>query len=291
MKNVKKLAIMMLATMLVGTLLASEVSSIACKPLLSITAPSSVYEYQSFLIRVKFQNNPISGAMVTIKSGNQTYFSGTTDFSGYVYPVISGIDQTKTMTITATKTGYQQATKGLVVYPAQLFIVAPSSVYENEQFTVHVTSHNESVAGAYVDFNGMEHQTNQNGTTNFVAPAIENMSESFIIFAHKFGYFNATVSITVMKETPQNPELFIQAPDYAYEYQDFMIMVSCENNSIPGALVTISAGNQTYYTNTTNEFGFVFGYIYGISHSMNMTIMASKSGYESATHVIYIINQ
>jgi len=291
MKNVKKLAIMTLAIMLVGILSTSGVSSIACKkqpqyPLLSITAPSTVYEYQTFMVRVTSLNNPVAGAKVTITASGQTYFTSYTDSNGYVCACISGIDQTKNMTITATKTGYLPGTAWLVVYDVpQLVIQAPSSVYENQQFMVRITANNQPVVGADVVFNDIIEQTNLNGTVNFIAPEV-NMTHNFLITACKYGYLNATASILVVN-IPQYPQLVISAPLSVLENQEFTVHIFANNQSVPGVSVIFSAFNMTKLTNSNGTVNF---WAPEVNVNTVFSINAFKNGYLSATASITVIN-
>jgi hypothetical protein len=289
MKNVKKLAIMTLAIMLVGILLTGSVSSIACKkqpqyPLLLITAPSSVNENQQFMVRITANNQSVVGANVVFNGiTKQTNLNGTVNF------IAPEVNITHSFTISASKTGYISATASILVinipqYP-QLVINAPSSVYENQQFTVQITANNQPVASAHVVFNGINKLTNSNGATNFLAPEV-NMTHSFSVFAYKSGYLNATSSILVIN-IPQYPQLVINAPSSVYEGQDFLVTITAGNQSVAGAYVVFN--DITEQTNLNGTVYFTAPYV---NMTQSFTIFAYKYGYlnDTASITVYIID-
>jgi|GEM_PF-5438834 len=203
MKNVKKLAIMTLAIMLIGILPMSSVSSIPsigqpyC-PHLSITAPSTVYENQEFTVHVFANNQPVPGAWVSFSAfpnmAKQTNSDGIVNFWA------PEVDADTVYTITASKIGYSSATASITVINQQLVIQAPSSVIENQEFTVHVFANNQPVPGAWVSFSAfpnMAKQTNSDGIVNFWAPEVD-ADTVYTITASKIGYSSATASITVI---------------------------------------------------------------------------------------------
>jgi len=184
---------------------------------LIIWAPSFVDESEYFGILVTAGNETASGTLVTITAGNQTFYANYTDYSGFLFAYIEGIDFITNMTITASKSSYVTGTKSLTVFPyqtiQQLQIFAPSSVDENEMFLVNISIDNMSIPNAFVSFNGETKQTNFNGTVTFIAPDV-NITHDFLIVAFKYGYMNGSTTITVINIDQLQPYLVYVDDDY-----------------------------------------------------------------------------
>ncbi len=158
----------------------------------------------------------------------------------------------------------------IVKEPLYLTLDIPESVYENEEFTISVTSDGDEVEGVSIILNDSEV-----GTTDSNGELIYTPIETgeFKVTASKSGYESDSDNIEVIY---QPKALEISAPQLVDRNETIVISITSEGNSVSGATVmfggvdlgtTSNNGNITY---TPDQVG---------TH----TITASKSGYQDAS--------
>ena len=163
----------------------------------------------------------------------------------------------------------------IVEEPLYLDLDIPNSVYENEEFTISVTSDGDEVEDVSIFFDDSEI-----GTTDSNGELIYTPVETgeFKVTASKSGYESDSEDIEILYQ----PKLLeISAPLLADRDETIVISVTSEGKSVSGVTVmfgsndlgtTPSSGNITH---TPDQIG---------TH----TITASKSGYQDASRDIDI---
>jgi len=163
----------------------------------------------------------------------------------------------------------------IVKEPLYLDLDIPNSVFENEEFTISVTSDGDEVEDVSIILNDSEI-----GTTDSNGELIYTPIETgeFTVTASKSGYESDSDNIEVIY---QPKALEISAPQLVDKDEPIVISVTSEGNSVSGVTVmfgsndlgtTAASGDITY---TPDQVG---------TH----TITASKSGYQDASKDIDI---
>jgi nitrous oxidase accessory protein NosD len=165
---------------------------------LSINAPSTVDEEETFLVIISSNSLPIENAKVDFLDG--TYF---TNQNGKVYLRAPAVEYDTNYTIRANKSGYLDALVRILVKDSnpspedQLVISAPPFIVENQEFLITVTASSTPIANVMANFSDITYMTNANGTAILTSPSVEN-DTMYLITASKTGYRSATVSIIVV---------------------------------------------------------------------------------------------
>ncbi len=163
----------------------------------------------------------------------------------------------------------------IVEEPLYLELEIPSSVYQNEDLTIKVTSDGDEVKGAAIKFGDAEIGTTDSSGELVYVP---EDAGSFTVTASMSGYESDSDDIEVLY---QPKVLMVSAPLVVDRGESIVISVTSEGAGISGASVkfgnkdlgtTPASGNITY---TPDEVG-------------TFTISASKSGYQDATKDIDI---
>ena len=163
----------------------------------------------------------------------------------------------------------------IVKEPLYLDLDIPNSVYNNEEFTISVTSDGDEVEDVSIIFNDSEI-----GTTDSSGELIYTPIETgeFKVTASKSGYESDSKNIEVLY---QPKALEISAPLVVDRNETIVISVTSEGKSVSG--VTVMFGSNDL--GTTPPSG-------NITHTPDQigthTITASKSGYQDASKDIDI---
>jgi S-layer protein (TIGR01567 family) len=163
----------------------------------------------------------------------------------------------------------------IVEEPLYLDLDIPNSVYENEEFTIMVTSDGDEVEDVSIIFDDSEI-----GTTDSNGELIYTPVETgeFEVTASKSGYKSDSEDIEVLY---QPKVLEISAPLLADKDETIVISVTSEGKSVSGATVMFGSNDL----GTTPASG-------NITHTPDQigthTITASKSGYQDASRDIDI---
>ena len=160
----------------------------------------------------------------------------------------------------------------------------PSSVIENESFTVTVTSGGDAVANAEIEFVGETSYTEQDGTSSIKAPLVES-DTSYSLYVYKDGYIDSTSSILVLDNDTPIPELDIAVPSSVLEGESFDVKVADENGApVDGANVDF-LGEPFISSN-----GWVTLVAPLVVSDCYFDITASKDGYVDGSGSILVLN-
>jgi len=166
-------------------------------PQLIIGAPSSITEGETFEVNITANDNPID---VEVTFDGNIYSTGP---DGIVYLTAPQVEEDTEYNITASKEGYTSITTTIMILnipdPDQLVIVAPPAVQEGESFQVNVTANSMPIENTQVKFNGQIKYTDNEGTTNFTAPQVDQDKE-YLITASKDGYESANHTLTILNQ-------------------------------------------------------------------------------------------
>lgn len=251
-------------------------------PDLAILTVSQINENQAFLVEVEDgSNNKIEGATVNFNGTDYT-----TDVSGAINITAPEVAVDTDYTITATKTGYNDApsvqiTVQDVILP-DLTVNAAVSVNERDTFTVTITDLGSPVDGVDVLFNSTTLTTNAQGQVTFTAPAVV-VDSSFSITANKQGYNEGTDSINVLQVAES---LSLSHPANVQEETNFVVVVT--NNF--GDLVenaTVSFNSQNYVSNAIGEVTIPAP---EVTTDSSYSVFASKPGNASASSTLTVTN-
>ena len=245
---------------------------------LEISAPSTVLENEQFQVTVTVYDTPIEDVIVSISPSfyldiNPTNNLGITTLQA---PLVS---QDTQYTITATKSGYQETSAPLTVLDSSaqlpaLVIHSPSSVIEEEQFTVTVTSYNVPVPNVKVTFNEDEYFTNQEGEITPTAPEVETNTD-YMLTANLTGYQDDTAWVTILNQDPESEKGWI-----------FGTVLTESLTPVNEVKITITSQYTSWTTFTDNEGRYVQFIPAG-----SYTLTASKAGYEPNTKTVTILQQ
>jgi len=163
-----------------------------CIKKLTVHAPSSVYEGESFTVYVTADGMPVENALISFLNGS--YYSSP---NGTVITAPM-VEHTRNYSITASKPGYAEDVTIICVINdnrPQLTIHAPPSVNEGEVFQVTVTAGNQSLDNVQVIFRNKTYITNMS-SVYIKAPQV-NQTITEKIFAFKEGYLPDVRSIVI----------------------------------------------------------------------------------------------
>ena len=214
---------------------------------LVIDAPPKAVAGDSVKITVTAGGNPVGGANVTVDSG-----AGETDANGvlnYMLPrTLIG-----TYNITATRLGYEKATRSIEVQgytESMLVINVPAKANQFEMITISVTHNNTPVSGASVSYDNVAiGTTDSNGALSYT-PQISGMHT---ISASKSGFATASRDIDVRMPYSEFRAIDINiTPDVVFSGDSTMIRSRITNagtkmDTLPVVLVVNSTevGNQS----------------------------------------------
>jgi parallel beta-helix repeat protein len=251
--------------------------------LLEIHSPDSVYESTYFTVYITADTTPIPNA--TIRFMNQTYI---TNSNGSADVFANGVLYDKYELLTVSKSGYENSSKQILVLNKKLMqVTGPDEIYENEWFTIHVSSDGQPIANASIhwfDYPYWTFTTDANGSARILAHSVDG-DLAFIydyLVVSKDGFWDGGKVIKILNYIPLN----IEAPAEVYEGTYFTITVTANGTHIAGA--SIQFMNRTY---TTNENGSVTMFALGVLHDQIELITATKSGYENGYKYILIKNK
>jgi S-layer protein (TIGR01567 family) len=156
-----------------------------------------------------------------------------------------------------------------------LVIHAPTSVYENKEFNITVTSGNDEVEGAYITFGDIEiGKTDSNGELIYATAE----TGIFNVTASKSGYNSDSSRIEVIY---QPKALDVRFPRVVDMNESFTITVTSEGSPVSG--VSVMFGSQDLGTTPAS------GNITHIPDEIGtFTITASKTGYQEISKDIDI---
>ena len=157
----------------------------------------------------------------------------------------------------------------------KLHINYQSSVMENENFTITITSDGEPIEDVNVEFNGDINTTNSSGQVNFTAPEV-SAPETYTITASSEGYEEDSATITVLDKKEKHGWIWGYVRDSdgdAIEKANVCVKIIDENNII-NSECTFSDENGIYSKSVPVG-----------TH----TAEASKSGYIPSTQSVTII--
>jgi parallel beta-helix repeat protein len=161
-----------------------------------------------------------------------------------------------------------------------------SEVDENASFIVSVTTeYDDTVENATVQFNGVDYFTDATGTVTLIAPAVGE-TKNLPIIASKNGYYSHTLWIIIKDTPPSQASLVIDAPTQVTEGETFQITITADGS--PVADVTITFADATASTNTN---GVVTLTAPAVEQDVSYPITAEKTGYQTATDSITVLNQ
>jgi len=160
---------------------------------LTISAPSSVTEGDSFEVTVTAGSNPVNNVNVTFH--NESKF---TDVNGKVQFSAPELTSDRNYEITVKKEEYtENIAYVLVLNSPKLQVVAPGSVSAGEEFTVLVYDEvGEAIIGAIITFNGETKSTGTGGIALLTAPS---QVGSYTITAEYSGYRSASTTVELLR--------------------------------------------------------------------------------------------
>ncbi|MFH1101391.1 MAG: carboxypeptidase regulatory-like domain-containing protein [Methanobacteriota archaeon] len=266
-----------------------QVRVYANTPQLTVIAPSSVTEANTFIVKATVDEFPVAGAIISFY--NNVKF---TDENGLAIFTAPSVDANTDLIIQASKEGFLSTETYIQIQntinpgpgpidPTRLVLSAPDSVDENTTFFVFVTANSLPVSSAYITFNETFQYTGSNGRVQFTAPLVTQDTD-YMITASKPGYLNTSISITV-KNTITLAQLSIHAPPVVYEEQNFIVTITTNNTPVSNASVIFN----TMRKNTTEQGTVVFQ-APQVNTSQEFTIHATKPGYDDAITVIIVVN-
>ena len=189
---------------------------------------------------------------------------------------------------------YQEPCNGCNEEEIELYIYCWDSVPENITFPVIVADEitedgmYNPIEGAMVEFNGETNLTNESGITTFVAPEVDE-NTTFEITAHKEGYTDATMTITIVNVEQDVSPLYLLCWDSVPENFSFPIIVADyvtdDGRYSPVENATVMFNNETMLT---NESGIAIFVSPEVSENTTCIIEAYKEGYSSANKTIVV---
>ncbi|MDF1556841.1 MAG: S-layer protein domain-containing protein [ANME-2 cluster archaeon] len=209
-----------------------------------------------------------SSSSIVLKNNDNSFSLGEGD-------IISIMGDIKIKVADASAVRFYPFQEVVVEEPLYLELDIPSSVYQNEELTIKVTSDGDEIKGASITFGDAEIGTTDSSGELVYTPVD---SGTFIVTASMSGYASDSVDLEVLY---QPKVLKVSAPQIVDRGKSIVISVTSEGSGIGGASVkfgskdlgtTPASGNITY---TPDEVG-------------SFTISASKSGYQSASQSIDI---
>jgi len=257
-------------------------------PVLDISAPSSVFEGESFQVQISADDVAVEGVLVVF-AGALFY----TDESGIVIFTAPPVEEDITYAITASKSDYVSAESSILVLDdnaseqSQLDIVAPSSVFEGESFQVQVSADDNFVEDVKIIFSGYTYYTNINGIAIILAPSVDS-NKSIKLSANKSGYLSDEIYVLVLNEDTAvvTPNLFINCQDSVYENNEFVVTVVSEGVVVSGVNVTFNGDLLV-----TNAAGKVVFTTPSVEYTRSYTVTASKTGYKSYSKSVNVIDE
>jgi hypothetical protein len=254
---------------------------------LIIKAPDSVFEMTNFTVFVTNENGaPLDN--VTVKFCGEIRYT----VRGTAYLWAPPVNQTKTVDITAEKSGYDTVkAKITIVDVNRLFIYAPYSVYDGDGFSVFVSDdngrpvQNAKVTFSVPGFSDMVALTNYNGSVSFIAPLIK-INTAGSLLAEKKGYVSAQTQIYIMKRLAQ---LVLYAPSSVQAADWFSVHVEdTQGHPIAGALVSFIVPGYSNQTQLTNLNGTAWFFAPNVTSNTIGYLSADKDGYLPAYAQILI---
>ena len=217
-----------------------------------------------------------------------------TDSEGIAIFVVPLVFMDKEYFIYAIKEGYNFAEEKItirnVINKEQLSIVVENIVNEAETFNVTIKdAANIPIQGSTVVFNADQKLTDSSGNVAFVAPNVK--SDTFYsIEATKNGYLPASASIEVINVDVSNgvssKTLHICVAPHVIKNEEFTVTIRDEND-YPVYNVRVTFMDTSLHTDFMGVVEFTAP---DVSWDTRQSILVTKSGYESSSTNILIIN-
>ena len=235
-------------------------------PDLTIVAPSTAQEGQSFVIAALVHDIPQREVSITFDG--TTY---TTNERGQVTVQAPGVDQDNLYTITAAKQGYTGSQQEILIVDTSdptiphLEIQSPTQVDEKAQFTVTILHEDtqELVADVLVVFQEEEQYTSTVGTVQYTAPTVD-VDTSVEITATKEGYYPTSTFITIKNQDEQQTGIIqgvvlnqegtpLHRAQLCFSPQQQRVQTCIFSNETGGFTATLDADE---YTITVTKLGY-----------------------------------
>lgn len=232
---------------------------------LVIDAPSKVMAGDTLQVKVTAGGKGVDNATMTLDTE-----MGTTGNNGTLNYIIPKTLKAGTYTITATKTGYEKATKNIEIekyVDYRLSIEAPSNANQYEMITIKVLYNGSAMSGASVVFDN-----STVGTTNSTGEVTYRLETSgtHSITASKVSYITVSRDIDIRAPFSEFKALDINiTPNPVFTGDDFRIMsnitnVGTKSDTLPVDLiingsvvenrtVTLGAGEKVQINFTRQE--------------------------------------
>jgi hypothetical protein len=197
----------------------------------------------------------------------------------YVYAVKQGYNYAQeTITIRKRSNGQEELT-----------LLIEHTVNESEGFFVTITDkYDTPLQDVVVTFQSESQLTSEDGVVSFVAPSVYQ-NTFYTIEADRVGYLPASTSIEVLNvagSTEGSKSMVLLVSPSIQENNEFTVTVrNLQGFPISNARVTFLG--TTAYTDTTGAATFIAP---DVSWDSSYTLLATKSGYESASTEIAIKN-
>jgi len=260
--------------------------------------PSTIYIGQANLVTITtldYLGNPITNMNLTIWTGGssfgipdpvQTNADGIVEFS--ISPEASGKanvtmvrDITYVNGILTWDIGDAIVTDTYVTITSMKGLkvsVSKSPIMEGETLTVTVTSMNDPVADADVEFGEITAKTDDTGIVTFTVPDPGVDSAVYTVMAEKTGYISAERSITVIKMW----EIQISGPTGSVNTGDpFTVTIIAKGSPLAGAECTFEGTTKT--SDGDGKVTFTLP-----SSEGTFTVSASYSGYKTGTYEVTV---
>jgi len=171
-------------------------------------------------------------------------------------------------------------------FPPYLSISTNSSVIENEDFEVLVTSEGTPINNVKIEFDNKVYYTDASGSVTITAPMVDGNS-SYKIYANKTGYVYDSVQITVINVPPEEyAQLEISASDSVNEEEFFQVTIKADGTPVEAATVLFAGGSYL-----TDGNGIVNLFAPLVDSNTVYSIDASKTGYISAKSSIIVYDE
>ncbi len=201
---------------------------------LLIDAPVKATAGESFNVKVTAGGKPVEAAFISINSE-----MGQTDINGVLNLSLKKSMKGGTYNITATKLGYQKASRELVVQgyvENRLSIDAPAKGNQFGNITIRVLNKDQPVAGATVDFDNRTI-----GVTDAEGSIDYTLQDSGIhtIYASKSGFVSAARDIEVRVPFAEFKAIDIRVNDVIYSNEKAEVRTNITNVGTKSATLPV----------------------------------------------------
>ncbi len=212
---------------------------------LLIDAPPTATAGDTIPIKVTAGGRAVEGATVGINSD-----VGTTDKNGFLEFNIERSLETGTYNLTATKLGYQKASKNIEIegyLENRLVIDAPAKANQFEEITIKVTNNELPASGVTVALDNITiGKTDSSGTLNYTP----EVSGTHTIYASKSGLITGARDIDIRVPYSEFKALDINSPDVVFANQEAFFSANITNagtkkDTLPVVLIVNSTEVET----------------------------------------------